>query len=169
MWTSGPPHELMRLPTLLIADDHRILTEGLVSLLKDRFDIVGTVADGQALIETAVNLRPDVIIVDLDMSSITGLDAISRLKQRGVDSKVVILTMHGDSGVATKALRAGASGFLLKHSVGEELVEAIESVLQGRVYLTPAVTREVLETIQNPNKEGVELTPRQRDVLYAPS
>ena len=155
----------MRLPTVLIADDHKILTEGLVSLLKERFDVVGTVADGQALVEAADRLRPDVIIADVDMPTVSGLDALSRLKRQGIASKVIILTMHGEPGVAARAIKAGASGFLLKHSAGEELVEAIESVLNGRVYLTPAVTRDVLESLQRPDSAKFELTPRQRDVL----
>jgi len=155
----------MRLPTVLIADDHKILTEGLVSLLKGRFDVVGTVADGQALIDAAEKLRPDVIITDVSMPSLSGLDALSRLKRHGVDSKVIILTMHGESGVAAQAIKAGAAGFLVKDSAGEELVEAIESVLHGRVYLTPAVTRGVIETLQRPDTTQIELTPRQREVL----
>ena len=155
----------MRLPTVLIADDHTILTEGLVSLLKGRFDVVGTVADGQALIDAAEKLRPDVIITDVNMPSLSGLDALSRLKRHGVDSKVIILTMHGESGVAAQAIKAGAAGFLLKDSAGEELVEAIEAVLNGRVYLTPAVTRDVIETLQRPDTAQIELTPRQREVL----
>ena len=155
----------MRLPTVLIADDHKILTEGLVSLLKGRFDVVGTVADGHALVDAADRLRPDVIITDVNMPSLSGLDALSRLKRQGINSKVIILTMHGESGVAAQAIKAGASGFLLKDSAGEELVEAIESVLNGRVYLTPAVTRDVLETLQRPDTAKIELTPRQRDVL----
>ena len=155
----------MRLPTLLIADDHTILTEGLVSLLNGQFDVVGTVADGEALIEAADRLRPDVIITDVTMPSIDGLEALSQLKRRGIQSKVIILTMHDEPGIAAKAIKAGASGFVLKHSAGEELVEAIESVLRGRVYLTSAVTKDVLETLQHPDTAAIELTPRQRDVL----
>ena len=155
----------MRLPTVLIADDHKILTEGLVSLLKGRFDVVGTVADGQALIDAAEKLRPDIIIADVNMPSLSGLDALSRLKRHGVESKVIILTMHGESGVAAQAIKAGAAAFLLKDSAGEELVEAIESVLNGRVYLTPAVTRDLIETLQRPDTSQIELTPRQREVL----
>lgn len=155
----------MRLPTVLIADDHKILTEGLVSLLKGRFDVVGTVADGQALIDAAEKLRPDVIIADVNMPSLSGLDALSRLKRHGVESKVIILTMHGESGVAAQAIKAGAAAFLLKDSAGEELVEAIESVLNGRVYLAPAVTRDLIETLQRPDTSQIELTPRQREVL----
>ena len=156
----------MRRPTVLIADDHTILAEGLVSLLQDTFDVVGTVADGSLLIETAERLRPDVIIADINMPTISGLEALTRLKKRGVDSKFIILTMQGEASIATRAMRAGASGFLLKHSAGEELLGAIQEVLHGRFYLTPAVTREVLDTLKSETGEPtIELTPRQREVL----
>ncbi len=155
----------MRRPTILLADDHTILTEGLVSLLRERFEIVGTVADGSALVESADRLRPDVIITDVNMPSITGLEALGHLKKRGVTSKVIILTMHGEAGVAGQAVRAGASAFLLKHSAGDELIDAIDEVLNGRMYLTPAVTRDVLETLEHPGEPAMELTSRQRDVL----
>ena len=133
-------------PTVLIADDHTILAEGLARLLKDHFDVVGTVADGDALLDMADRLRPDVIITDLEMPSVSGIDAVSRLRTLGVMSKVIILTMHGESGIAARALRAGASGFLLKDSAGEELVERDSGGANGRVYLTPAVTQDVLDT-----------------------
>lgn len=155
-----------RRATILIADDHTILAEGLVSLLKDKFDVVGTVADGNLLIEAAERLRPDVIIADINMPSTSGLEALTRLKKRGIDSKFIILTMQGEAEIATRAMRAGASGFLLKHSAGEELVDAIQEVLIGRVYLTPAVTRQVLDTLKSPaGVATIELTPRQIDVL----
>lgn len=126
---------------ILLADDHTILTEGLVSLLKSEFDVVGTVADGHALLEAAKRLRPDVIITDISMPGMTGLDALERVKKQGVNSRFIILTMYGEAEVAAKAMRSGASGFLLKHSAGEELVDAIHEVMQGRFYLTPAVTK----------------------------
>jgi two-component system, NarL family, response regulator NreC len=157
---------IMRRATILLADDHPILTEGLVSILKDRFDVVGTVADGQTLVETAQRVRPDVIITDLNMPGMSGLDALTRLKKSGIDSRIIILTMHGEADIAAKAMRAGASGFLLKHSAGEELVDAIQEVLHGRVYLTPAVTKDVIDALKSPSGEPtIELTPRQRDVL----
>jgi two-component system, NarL family, response regulator NreC len=153
-------------PTVLIADDHTILAEGLARLLKDHFDVVGTAADGHALLEMADRLRPDVIVTDLEMPSVSGIDAVSRLRTRGVMSKVIILTMHGESGIAARALRAGASGFLLKSSAGEELVDAIQAVLSGRVYLTPAVTQDVLDTWRESEAGGEKtLTARQLDVL----
>ncbi len=152
-------------PSVLIADDHRIVAEGLVKLLGRRFDVVATVSDGAALIEAAERLRPDIIVTDLDMPSISGLEALERLKKLGVASKFVILTMHGEARVAARAMRAGASAFLLKHSAGNELIEAIEEVLNGRTYLTPAMTQDILAAVDERHPAGVELTPRQRDVL----
>ena len=156
----------MRRPSVLIADDHTIVAEGLVKLLRDRFDVVATVVDGTALIEAAERLRPDIIVADLDMPSVSGLEALERLKKRGVTSKFVILTMHGEASVAARAMRAGASAFLLKASAGEELIDAIDEVLNGRTYLTPAVTKDVLAAaFDRTGGDEVELTPRQRDVL----
>ena len=156
----------MRRNTVLIADDHTIVVEGLVGLLKDDFDVVGTVSDGQLLIDAARRLRPDVIVTDISMPGLSGLDVLPRLKAERVDSRVVVLTMHNDAALATRAIRAGASGYLLKHSAGEELVAAIQQALQGRVYLTPALTRDVIERMAQPaDQSEPQLTARQRDVL----
>jgi len=155
-----------RRATILLADVHSILTAGLVSLLQDRFDVIGTVADGNTLVEAAQRLHPDVIIADISMPSMSGLDALERLKKNGVDSKFIVLTMHSDPDVAARAMRAGAAGFLVKHTAGDELVGAIDEVLNGRVYLTPAVTRGVIENLKgHAGGHRVELTSRQRDVL----
>ena len=106
----------MRRYTVLIADDHAIVKEGLVRLLKEHdFDVVGAVGDGHELIEAAKRLRPDLIVTDLSMPGLSGLDVLTRLKAERVDSKVIVLTMHHDAELATRAMRAGASGFLLKH------------------------------------------------------
>ena len=155
-----------RRPTVLIADDHTIVAEGLVKLLSRRFDVVATVADGTALVEAAERLRPDIIVADLEMPSLTGLEALEQLKQRGVASKFVILTMHREASVAARAMRAGASAFLLKHSAGTELTDAIDEVLSGRTYLTPAVTKDLLAALDEVGGGGdIALTRRQRDVL----
>ena len=155
----------MRRPSVLIADDHTIVAEGLVKLLSERFDVLATVADGAALIEAAERLRPDIIITDLNMPSVSGLEALASLKKRGATSKFVILTMDREASVAAKAMRAGAAAFLLKASAGEELINAIDEVLNGRTYLSPAVTKDVLAAFDQPRGDGIELTRRQRDVL----
>ncbi len=157
----------MRRTTVLLADDHTIVTEGLAGLLaKHDFDVVGTVGDGHQLIDAAKRLRPDVIVTDLSMPGLSGLDVLARLKAEHVESKVIILTMHDDADVASLAMRGGASGVLLKESAGDELVAAIRQALQGHVYLTPSVTRDVMARMSgSAGATEPQLTVRQRDVL----
>ena len=153
---------------MLLAEDHVVVREGLATLLTDHdFEVVGEVGDGHELIEAAMRLRPDVIVTDISMPpGLSGLDVLVRLKAERVESKIIVLTMHNDADLATRATRAGASGFLLKHSAGEELLNAIHQVLQGRVYLTPALTRDVMERLAAPSGPSERtLTARQLDVL----
>jgi DNA-binding NarL/FixJ family response regulator len=156
----------MRRAKVLLADDHTIVAEGLESLLKEDYELVGTVSDGAQLIEAARKLRPDVIVTDLSMPVLSGLDALRRLKADQIDARVIFLTMHADARVATEAFRAGASGYLLKQAAGEELITAIDDVLHGRTYLTPRLTKDVLANLTTPGpQDQATLTPRQRDVL----
>jgi DNA-binding NarL/FixJ family response regulator len=156
----------MRHARVLLADDHTIVAQGLASLLQDDFDLVGIVGDGEALIDAAQRLRPDVIVADMAMPVMDGLEALRLLTAARLDAKVVFLTMHADAQLATAALRAGASGYVLKHSAGEELITAIQEVLQGRTYLTPLIVRDVITSLMAPEKHAaVTLTPRQREVL----
>ena len=135
----------MRRPTVLLADDHGIVTDGLGRILKEAdFDVVGAVSDGQRLVDAAILLRPDVIITDLSMPRLSGLDVLARLKSERIESKVIVLTMHHDADLAADAIRGGASGFLLKESAGDELVAAVRHALEGKVYITPAVTKDVM-------------------------
>jgi DNA-binding NarL/FixJ family response regulator len=151
---------------VLLADDHAIVAEGLSTILKSRFDLVGTVGNGSALIDATRKLRPDVIVADIDMPVLSGLEALRRLKAARSDAKVIFLTMHADAQLATEAFRAGASGYVLKQSAGEELIAAIQEVLQGKTYLTPLITKDVITTLtESTPPSGVELTPRQREVL----
>ena len=131
---------------MLVADDHPMVRERLVQLLAEHgLVVVGAVGDGHLLIDTAIQLRPDVIVTDISMPpGLSGLDVLARLKAERVDSKVILLTMHNDADMATRAERAGASGFLLKHTAGDELVDAIHQVLQGRVYFPLTRSREVM-------------------------
>jgi DNA-binding NarL/FixJ family response regulator len=158
----------MRRATVLLADDHTIVADALRSMLGEQFDLVGTAADGSQLVEAARALRPDVIVTDLSMPVLSGMDALRRIKAEGLACRVIILTMHADARIATEAMRAGASGFLLKQAAGEELITAIDDVVQGRTYLTPRLTRDVIANLTTPSETSDQiaaLTPRQRDVL----
>ena len=160
-----PPHR----PRVLLADDHLLVAEALKSLLAPAFDLVGVVEDGRALLEAAGALRPDVIVADITMPHLNGIDALVQLRQRGDHVPVVFLTMHRDASFARRALDAGASGFVLKHSAPAELVAAIRAALDGKTYLTPQLAGEVIESMkQGPPQDGGtlgSLTPRQREVL----
>jgi DNA-binding NarL/FixJ family response regulator len=158
----------MRRARVLLADDHTIVVQGLARLLKDEFDLVGSVGDGAALVEAARELRPDVIVADISMPELSGLEALRRLKEEGIDAHVLFLTAYGDPQLAAEAIRAGAAGYLLKHSAGEELVTAIQEALQGRVYLTPLITKDVIAAMTSPPEQpesAVKLAPRQQEVL----
>jgi DNA-binding NarL/FixJ family response regulator len=157
----------MRQTTILVADDHAIVKEGLVSLLKQHdFNLVGAVGDGISLVEEARRLRPDIIIADISMPGLSGLEALERITAENLPCKMILLTMHRDADLAARAVRSGASGFLLKDAAGDELVTAIEQVRQGRLYLTPAVTRDVMERMTRTEDDGPPtLTTRQREVL----
>jgi len=133
--------------------------------LKDHFDLLETVGDGSALIDAARKLRPDVIVTDIAMPVLSGLEALRRLKAMRSEAKVIFLTMHADAQLATEAFRAGASGYVLKQSAGEELIAAIQEVLKGRTYLTPLITKNVIANLTESTPPTVKLTPRQREVL----
>ena len=123
----------MSRPKVLLADDHPAVAAALALLLQDDFDLVATVADGSELVGAAQRLQPDVIVADIEMPVMGGLEALSQLRSAGVDAPVLFVSAHSEAPLAAKAIRAGAAGFLLKHSAGEELVDAIREVLNGRV------------------------------------
>jgi DNA-binding NarL/FixJ family response regulator len=158
-----------RRPRLLLADDHLLVAEALTSLLSPEFELVGVVEDGLALLEAAQRLRPDVIVADVTMPRLNGIDALVRLRQSGDHVPVVFLTMHRDVTFARRALEAGASGFVLKHSASVELVAALHAALEGKTYLTPQLAGEVLEAMKLGPEQAADpvasLTPRQREVL----
>jgi DNA-binding NarL/FixJ family response regulator len=156
----------MRQPTVLLADDHVVFTDGIVRILEDRFDVVGTVTDGGSLFEATCRLRPDVVVTDISMPRLSGLEGLRRLKAKHEDSRVIFLTMHADAKLAAEAFRLGAKGFVLKHASGEELVKAIEAVLEGHKYMSAAITDDVLALMSAPaSSPGLELTARQQEVL----
>ena len=154
---------------ILIADDHALLCEALATLLAPEFEVLETVSDGRALVEAALRLRPDVIVADITMPELNGIDAMVELIDQGQRFPVVFLTMHRDPAFARRALEAGASGFVLKHSASLELVTAIRAALDGKTYLTPQLAGEVLESMKRERHDVdaavAPLTPRQREVL----
>ena len=139
----------MSRPRVLLADDHRMMAEGLKALLPDEFELVGIVEDGRAMIEAAERLRPDVIVADVAMPNLNGFEALTRLRKSHPNIKVVFLTMHQNAAYARRALDAGASGFVVKHSAAEELVQAIHAALKGKTYITPSLTKQVLEEAES--------------------
>lgn len=159
----------MSRPRILIADDHRILAEGLRGLLEPEFEVVAVVADGRELLSAAKEHRPDVIVADVTMPSLNGIDAAAQLRDCGVKAKVVFLTMHRDVAYARRAMDAGAAGFVLKHSVASELVTAVREALRGQTYVTPMIAGELLQSYREGDSPshapGHWLTPRQREVL----
>ena len=159
----------MKKPSVLLADDHSLILAGLRKLVEGECDVVGTVEDGRALVEAAQTLRPDLILLDISMPLLNGLEAARQLRTLVPDSKLIFLTMHASPTYATEAFQAGASGYLLKHSAAEELSQAIKSVLQGRHYLTPLLTKEVMDSVLSPSTgergTATALTARQREVL----
>lgn len=156
-------------PRVLLADDHRLVAEGVKSLLAADFELVGVVEDGRALVAAAQTLQPDVIVADISMPRLNGFDALTRLRQDNPRARVVFLTMHQDVVYARRALEAGALGYVLKHSAPAELIAAIRAALEGKTYLTPALAGEVVQSLKtdpaNARDPVAALTPRQREIL----
>jgi len=154
---------------ILLADDHLLVAEALKSLLMPLYDVVGTVSDGMALLEAAGTLRPDVVVIDIGMPQLNGIDATRQIKRMLPRAKIIIVTMNEDSALVGEAFRAGASGYLLKHSASRELMLAIQEVLKGASYLSPRITGgAVASLLRGPDLESgksKELTSRQRQVI----
>lgn len=155
----------MRRHTVMLADDHVVFTDGIIRILSERYDVVGSVTDGTLLTEAASRLRPDVIVMDISMPTLSGLEALRRLRAQHDDVKVVFLTMHADARLAAEAFRLGAKGFVPKQSSGDELLAAIESALQGHNYLPAALVEEVLWLMSRPTVPGATLSSQKREVL----
>ena len=156
----------MRLPTVLLADDHVVFTDGIVRLFQGRFDVVGTVSDGTMLMEAAKRLRPDVIVMDISMPKLSGVEALRQLKTGNDQAKVIFLTMHAEARLAAEVLRLGAKAFVVKEASGVELMNAVEAVLQGHTYLSSSLTEDVLALMSEPSDPAdMELSPRQLEVL----
>jgi DNA-binding NarL/FixJ family response regulator len=158
-------------PRILMADDHSLVLAGLRKLVEEEGEVVGTVEDGRALVEEAKKLRPDLILLDISMPLLNGLDAARQLTKLVPDSKLIFLTVHTTPTYVTEAFKAGAVGYLVKQSATAELKQAIQAVLSGQHYMTPSVTKDMLGTKRLPSEGPVckrpvtALTPRQREVL----
>jgi DNA-binding NarL/FixJ family response regulator len=159
----------MNRPRILLADDHRMVAEGLIRLLQPEFNLLEVVEDGRALVEAARKSRPDVVVADITMPHLNGIDALAYLKKDNPKIKVVFLTMHRDVAYARRALEAGAAGYVLKHSAHTELVTAIRAALNHQTYISPAVAGEVFKSLRHDPAGTTEpadrLTPRQREIL----
>jgi DNA-binding NarL/FixJ family response regulator len=155
-------------PRLILADDHTIIVEAFRKLLEPEYEIVAAVSDGRALLETAPKIKPDVIVVDIGMPLMNGLEAGVRLRELMPTTKVIFLTMNEDPDLAVEAMRCGASGYLLKSSAAAELTHAIQRALKGQTYVTPQIARGMQKAfIKNPQAtmHAKNLTPRQREVV----
>ena len=153
-------------PKVLLADDHAVIAEGLARLIGDVADLVGQVNDGVRLVEEVRRLRPDIVVADITMPGMSGIDAMRQLKAEGSEARFIFLTIHTEARLAAEAMRSGASAYLLKQSAGNELFDAIQAVTSGRTYLTPLITGDVLRSLSSPaGATERELTPRQREVL----
>jgi DNA-binding NarL/FixJ family response regulator len=152
---------------VLIADDHALLLGAFEKLLATDFDVIAVASDGRAAVAEAGRLNPDVVVLDVAMPLLNGLEAGRQIKKQSADVKLVFITMNEDPDLAAEAFRAGASGYLLKRSAASELSTAIHEVMRGRSYVTPLITDGLIGTLMHhgEQKGQRELTPRQREVL----
>jgi DNA-binding NarL/FixJ family response regulator len=158
----------MSRPRVLLADDHRMLRDAFARLLESECDVVGGVADGRAVLTEAVRLQPDIVLLDVAMPLLNGLEAARQLRSALPSVKVIFLTMNEDPDIAAEAFRIGAVGFLLKNSAASELLQAIREVARGRTYITPLATRGLVDNLlqaSRPPARAAELSARQREVL----
>ena len=157
----------MKGPRVLLADDHALLLGAYETLLSGECQIVGQVSDGRALVAAALELTPDLIVLDISMPLLNGLEAGRQIKRLLPHVKLVFMTMNEDPDLAAEAFRAGASAYLVKRCAASELVAAVQEVLQGRSYVTPLITEGLVESLMEfeGSTAGSELTPRQREIL----
>jgi DNA-binding NarL/FixJ family response regulator len=154
-------------PRILLADDHALVLEGFRRILEGRYELVGTVGDGRALLEAAKTVQPDIVILDVSMPLLNGIDTAAQLKKICPTAKIIFLTMHADADYVRSAFEGGASAYVLKGSAVDELEQAIRAVLAGHSYITPLITRELVDVYLSTTSEKPRgLTPRQREVLH---
>jgi len=155
----------MSLPRVLIVDDHRAVAEGLVQILSDQFEVVATIADGRFALEAISRLHPGIVLLDVSMPSVNGLEVLRQLTQCAPGVRVVVLTMHADASLAVEALRTGACGYVLK-SGGEELLTALQVVLAGDIYLARELRAKITTLMAGAaDPRQITLTPQQQEVL----
>jgi len=157
--------------TIVVADDHKMVREGLVKLLESRedFTVIGQASDGEEAVEMVLKMQPDVVLMDINMPRLSGIDATRRIGTKGCDTKILVLSMHESRGYVEEVLRAGAAGYIVKNSASADLIQAIDAVCSGASYLSPAITQQVVDAIARPGDappNGVAmLTDREREVL----
>ena len=154
--------------SILLADDHRIVAEGLRRLLEPTYELLAIAENGHEMIAAAKKLKPDVIVVDISIPLLNGIDAVREIRSAGIHAKIIYLTMHLEANYARRALAEGASAYVLKHSASSELLFAIQQALAGRTFVTPTIAANIKHT--RAAKEASlnaleELTVRQREVL----
>jgi DNA-binding NarL/FixJ family response regulator len=155
------------IPRVLLADDHALMMEGLQSLLTGHVQVVGTAADGRELVEAAIQLKPDIVILDISMPGLNGIEAARQLRKFVPHTKLILLTMYADALYVTEAKRLGVSAYVLKRSAASELLMAIEAVQRGHTYITPLLMQGEAEPflLRGEPTTGSPLTSRQREVL----
>ena len=154
---------------ILLADDHRIVVEGLKTLLSGEFELVGIVDDGARMLEAARRLLPDAIVADISMPQLNGIEALTALRDEGIDIPVIFLTMHREAEYAAMAMESGAAGYVLKHAAPDELILALRTALEGGTFVSPALAADLFQAARARSREQVDppfvLSDRQRDVL----
>ncbi|MCS6285765.1 MAG: response regulator transcription factor [Nitrospira sp.] len=156
----------MKKPTVILADDHTLVLEGFRRLLEAQCELLATVGDGQALLKAVAQQHPDIVILDISMPVMNGIEAARALKSQFPSVKLLFVTMHADPAYIRAAFQAGASGYILKQSLGDELTQALHAVLRGHTYVTPLIAKEVVDGMLNGDSRPLaELTARQQEVL----
>ena len=157
--------------TIVLADDHQIVREGIRRLIETRsdFEVIGEVGNGEDAVRMITERQPDIALMDINMPRVSGIEATRRLERQGIDTRVLVLSMHEDRNYVEEVLRAGASGYIVKNSSPAELLSAIDAVREGRSYLSDSITQQVVDAIAHPDGEApaglTVLTDREREVL----
>ena len=157
----------MRRPRVLVADDHPFMLEGIRVVLEPLLETVGTVSDGRALVEAALELKPDLVILDISMPLLNGIDAAAQIRKSLPEVKLLFVTMHANPAYLEAALNAGATGYVLKSAAREEMMDAIRTVLNGRIYVTRVLSGEHFERFADPKRaaSSLRLSAREREIL----